>query len=27
MASTFSFRRLDPLAGALLNGAKNSDDE
>ncbi|MNY00446.1 putative transport protein HsrA [compost metagenome] len=27
MASTFSFRRLDPLAGAHLNGAKNSDDE
>jgi MFS family permease len=27
MASTFSFRRLDPLAGAHLNGAKQSDDE
>lgn len=26
-ASVFSFRRLDPLAGAHLNGAKNSDDE
>jgi MFS family permease len=27
MASTFSFGRLDPLAGAHLNGAKQSDDE
>jgi len=27
MASVFSFGRLDPLAGAHLNGAKNRDDE
>ena len=27
MASTFSFRRLEPQAGAHLNGAKQSDDE
>ena len=26
-ASVFSFRRLEPLAGAHLNGAKQSDDE
>ncbi|KAJ8135077.1 hypothetical protein OY671_011710, partial [Metschnikowia pulcherrima] len=26
-ASVFSFRRLDPSAGAHSNGAKNSDDE
>ena len=27
MASVFSFRRLEPQAGAHLNGGKQSDDE